>query len=53
MNSDLKREYERRMTRLGKETRRSVVDIVRARLEREKQESEQEVVEEQEEEEKP
>ena len=34
-NSDLKREYERRMTLLNKQTRRAVVDIVRERLEKE------------------
>lgn len=34
-NSDLKREYERRMTTLSKQTRRAVVDIVRERLEHE------------------
>jgi hypothetical protein len=34
-NSDLKREYERRMTALNKQTRRAVVDIVRERLEKE------------------
>ena len=34
-NSDLKREYERRMTGLNKETKRAVVDIVRGRLESE------------------
>ena len=34
-NSDLKREYERRMSGLNKKTRRAVVDIVRERLERE------------------
>lgn len=36
-NSDLKREYERRMTALNKQTRRAVVDIVRERLEKEKE----------------
>jgi len=35
-NSDLKREYQRRMTTLNKQTRRAVVDIVRERLEDEK-----------------
>jgi hypothetical protein len=36
-NSDLKREYERRMSGLNKQTRRAIVDIVRERLEREKE----------------
>lgn len=38
-NSDLKREYERRMTKLNKQTKRAVVDIVRNRLEKEEKES--------------
>lgn len=38
-NSDLKREYERRMTLLNKQTRRAVVDIVRERLEKESSEA--------------
>ena len=41
-NSDLKREYERRMTILNKQTRRAVVDIVRERLENEKKAEEDE-----------
>ena len=36
-NSDLKREYERKIGTLKKQTRRSVVDIVRERLEKEAQ----------------
>ena len=34
-NADLKREYERRTANLNRQTKRAVVDIVRARLERE------------------
>lgn len=41
-NSDLKREYQRRMTLLNKQTRRSIVDIVRARLEKESKEEDKE-----------
>ena len=36
-NSDLKREYERRIEALSKQTRRSVVNIVRDRLDKEAQ----------------
>ena len=32
-NSDLKREYERRSAILNRETRKSIVDIVKARIE--------------------
>lgn len=42
-NSDLKREYERRMKALSKQTRRSIVDIVRKRLDKEAQESKAEL----------
>lgn len=49
-NSDLKREYERRMTVLSKQTRRAIVDIVRERLENEAKTEEEAEAEEQEEE---
>lgn len=40
-NSDLKREYERRITGLNRQTKRAVVEIVRTRLDQESKEKEE------------